>query len=243
MTLSNHPLAATMINQLNRVDVLTNNLSNSNTIGFKENSLAEGSFNSYLNRKESENEDISKLTKIMNMIPKIDNNYIDSKLGSITPTGNNLDFAITQLDTYFKVKTEGDSSDIQLTRDGAFKVSTDGFLIDSYSNKILDQKNKPIKVDKNFDFVSKISLVNIKWADLDKVGSNNYKITNEENLKTLDNSLTYLEQGSLEQSNTNSMKAMVALIDAQRRFEQAQKAMTGINEINKKVIDTIGNAR
>jgi flagellar basal-body rod protein FlgG len=85
--------------------------------------------------------------------------------------------------------------------------------------------------------------VNIKWADLDKVGSNNYKITNEENLKTLDNSLTYLEQGSLEQSNTNSMKAMVALIDAQRRFEQAQKAMTGINEINKKVIDTIGNAR
>jgi flagellar basal-body rod protein FlgG len=121
MTLSNHPLAATMINQLNRVDVLTNNLSNSNTIGFKENSLAEGSFNSYLNRKESENEDISKLSKIMNTIPKIDNNYIDSKLGSITPSGNNLDFAITQSDTYFKVKTGEGDSDIQLTRDELLK--------------------------------------------------------------------------------------------------------------------------
>jgi flagellar basal-body rod protein FlgG len=243
MTLSNHPLAATMINQLNRVDVLTNNLSNSNTVGFKEDGLAEGSFNSYLNKKEANHEDISKLSEIMNTIPKIDNNYIDSRLGSITPTGNNLDFAITQSDTYFRVKTGEGEKDIELTRDGGFKVATKGFLVDSHNHQILDKRDKPIKVDKNFDFIENISLVNVQWADLDKVGNNNYKITNEENLKQVDNSLKYLEQGSLEQSNTNSMKSMVALIDAQRRFAQAQKAITSIDEINKKVIDSIGNGR
>ena len=36
---------------------------------------------------------------------------------------------------------------------------------------------------------------------------------------------------------------MVGLIESQRRFEQAQKAMTGIDEINQKVIDKIGSNR
>ena len=36
---------------------------------------------------------------------------------------------------------------------------------------------------------------------------------------------------------------MVSLIEAQRKFEQSQKAIAGIDEINRKVIDTIGNGR
>ncbi len=48
-------------------------------------------------------------------------------------------------------------------------------------------------------------------------------------------------QGAIEKSNVNSVTAMVELIDAQRRFEQAQKAVTTIDELNSKVIDKIGN--
>ena len=36
---------------------------------------------------------------------------------------------------------------------------------------------------------------------------------------------------------------MVALIEAQRKFEQDQKAVNGIDDINAKVIDSIGNNR
>jgi len=43
-----YSLSATMVNQLNRVDVLSNNLANVNTYGFKEDNLVEGSFNHYL---------------------------------------------------------------------------------------------------------------------------------------------------------------------------------------------------
>ena len=36
---------------------------------------------------------------------------------------------------------------------------------------------------------------------------------------------------------------MVGLIEAQRKFEQSQKAITGIDQLNAKVIESIGNAK
>ena len=50
-------------------------------------------------------------------------------------------------------------------------------------------------------------------------------------------------QGSLEKSNVNTIRTMVGLIEAQRKFEQSQKAITGIDQINGKVIESIGNQR
>ena len=122
MTQGTHPLAASMINQLNRVDMISNNLANTNTVGFKEDSISEGSFNSYLERTNSEGKTVSNLSYIMNTVPKIDNHYINSALGSISPTGNNLDFALSQSDTYFKV--EAKNGEIQLSRNGEFKIAT-----------------------------------------------------------------------------------------------------------------------
>jgi flagellar basal-body rod protein FlgG len=48
-------------------------------------------------------------------------------------------------------------------------------------------------------------------------------------------------QGAIEKSNVNSVTAMVELIDAHRRFEQSQKAISTIDQINGKVIEQIGN--
>jgi len=238
MTQGTHQLAATMINQLNRVDTVSNNLANANTVGFKEDSLSEGSFNSYLNRVNEKGEDLSKHSYIMNTVPKIDNNYINSKLGSISITGNNLDFALSQADTYFKIQK--DDGSIELSRNGSFKI-LDNQLVTQNGYKVLDKDNKPILTTDSL-FSSKISLVSENFNDLDKIGNNNY-ISNNKNTKVIENNQDYIIQGSLEKSNTNSMKAMISLIDAQRRFEQAQKAMTGIDDMNKKVIDSIGNGR
>jgi flagellar basal-body rod protein FlgG len=48
---------------------------------------------------------------------------------------------------------------------------------------------------------------------------------------------------ALEKSNVNSIVSMVSLIESQRKFEQSQKAISGIDELNQKVIDSIGNGR
>ena len=238
MTQGTHQLAATMINQLNRVDVISNNLANLNTTGFKADSLSEGSFNSYLERATEKKENISKVSYIMNTVPKIDNNYINSKIGSLSITGNKFDFALSQSNTYFKIQMP--NGDIQLTRDGKFKT-LDNILVTQNGNKVLDHENKPINSSDSL-FVSKISLVSENFVDLKKVGNNNY-LSNNKNTKKIDNNLDYLVQGSIEKSNTNSVQSMISMIDAQRRFEQAQKAITSIDEINKKVIADVGSVR
>jgi flagellar basal-body rod protein FlgG len=234
-----YPLAAMMINQLNRVDMLSNNLANSNTNGFKQEHLSEGSFNRYLAQAQEKRENISKLTKITNDIPKIDNKYINKALGSVVPTQNPLDFAIKDENVFFKVKNPK-TGEIVLTKNGSFNI-LNNYLVTQNGYQVLQNNNEPIIAEE--DFATQISVVKTDFQNLDKQGNNNYRIKSQQNLEPLVDNEDYILQGALEKSNVNSVITMVGLIDSHRRFEQAQKAITGIDEINQKVIDKIGSNR
>ena len=101
-----YSLAASMINQINRVDVISNNLANANSNGFKQEGLSEGSFNNYLKKAEEANIAPTKLNTVLNTIPKIDSKYINNMSGPIVPTANELDFALNDRNAFFKVKNE-----------------------------------------------------------------------------------------------------------------------------------------
>mgnify|MGYP003447442595 FL=1 len=60
-------------------------------------------------------------------------------------------------------------------------------------------------------------------------------------MEIFENNDNMIVKGAVEKSNVNSVTAMVELIDAQRRFEQSQKAIKTIDELNSSVIDKIGN--
>ncbi len=92
MNQGTYPLAAAMINQINRLDMISNNLANTNTNGFKQEATSEGSFNYYLQRAAQEGFTPTKINEVTNTIPKIDAKYINSEQGPIMPTGNTLDF-------------------------------------------------------------------------------------------------------------------------------------------------------
>jgi len=99
-----YSLAASMVNQLNRVDVLSNNLANANTNGFKQDNLVEGSFNHFLEKNSQNIEKLTKYNLISNTVPKIDGDYVNAEIGSIVTTGNSLDFSLTTSDSFFKIK-------------------------------------------------------------------------------------------------------------------------------------------
>lgn len=240
MTQGTHTLAANMINQLNRVDTISNNLANANTKGFKQDNLVEGSFNNYLDKTREEKKEPMDMSTVMNTIPKIDGKYIDSTLGSITPTGNKLDFALSSSESFFKV--QDDKGNILLTRDGSFK-SLNGELVTQNGYKVLSQNNEPLVIDENEEFVNNMAIVKTNYNNLDKVGDNNYKAIDTNKVEDMQNQLQYIVKGSIEQSNVNGVKTMVSLIEAQRLFEQSQKAITGIDTINQKVIDSIGTIK
>jgi len=239
MTQGIHQLTASMVNQLNRVDVISNNLANANTVGFKEDNLAEGSFNRYLKEQEKKDEVVLKESLVMDTIPKIDSKYKDESVGSIKQTGNNLDFALKDKNMFFKVQnTQGN---IEYTRDGSFKV-LNGNLVTQNGYSVLNNQNEPINID-NPEFATTISIVSTDFKNLENIGNNNYKVINENQIMNIATSDTYMMQGALENSNVNTIRTMVGLIEAQRKFEQAQKGITGIDTINGKVIDSIGNGR
>jgi len=239
MTQGIHQLTASMVNQLNRVDVISNNLANANTVGFKEENLAEGSFNRYLKEQEKKDKVVLKESLVMDTIPKIDASYKSEIVGSIKQTGNNLDFALKTKDMFFKVQNE--QGNIEYTRDGSFKA-VDGKLVNQNNFPVLDNDNNTIDIN-NPNFSSSISMVQTDFKNLDKIGHNNYKAIDEKAIVVVNNPNEYMLQGALENSNVNTIRTMVGLIEAQRKFEQSQKAITGIDQINGKVIDSIGNGR
>ena len=236
MNQGTYPLAASMINQVNRLDQISNNLANVNTNGFKQEGTAETTFNYYLQMAQKHNVMPTKLSTVTNNIPKIDSKFINSEMGPIAMTGNNLDFALNSPDTFFKVQNA--AGDIVYTRDGAFK-NLDNFLVDGNGNNILNANNEPIVVDG--DVSSQVGVVKIPYENLEKIGDNTYLPKNPNQMEVFENNDNLVVKGAIEKSNVNSVSAMVELIDAHRRFEQAQKAVKTIDDLNASLIEKIGS--
>lgn len=230
-----YPLAASMINQINRLDQISNNLANTNTYGFKQEGTTETTFNYYLQRIQEEGKAPTKENIVTNNIPKIDSKYINGEMGPIMMTGNNLDFALNNSDTFFKIQNE--NGDIVYTRDGSFK-NLDGFLVDGNGNNVLNTDNEPIEVEEGFS--AQIGVSRADYKNLEKIGNNTYSLKNQNEIENLENNDNMIVQGAVESSNVNSVSAMVELIDAHRRFDQSQKAIKSIDELNAALIDKIG---
>lgn len=242
MNQGTYPLAASMINQMNRVEIVANNLANSKTFGFKEEGLAEGSFNNYLKKAQLNGEKTSYINEITNKIPKIDQKYISERQGAIVQTGNTLDFALTTPNTYFSILNE--NGETQYTRNGAFK-NLDGFIVDGNGNNVLSADGEPLAFEDGFR--QAIGVFNIESKNIEKVGDNNYKLKDQNLLAQQvipqEDNETFILQGSVESSNVNSVRSMVALIEAQRNMERVQKGITGIDDLNSKVIQKIGDSK
>ena len=77
MNQGTYPLAASMINQFNRLDQISNNLANINTNGFKQEGTTETTFNYYLKKAQEQGEIPTKINSVTNNIPKIDSKFIN----------------------------------------------------------------------------------------------------------------------------------------------------------------------
>lgn len=236
---SNYPLAAAMINQLNRVDMIANNLANANTHGYKQTSMTEGTFNNYLNKSHNHSPLVTKLNTINNNVPKLDSKFTNEQLGALVQTGNTLDFALKDKDTFFKIQNA--NGETLLTRDGSFKV-VNNVLVNSENLPVLSAQDEPIEIEEGEEFADLIGVAKTSYTNIEKIGNNNYVILDPNEVENLaDDNTQYILNGTLEKSNVNSVNTMVALIDAQRRFDQSQKAIQSLGEMSTTLLEKIGN--
>ena len=227
------------------LDILSNNLANSNTGGFKLDrefySLYQGEQTMPANGQQA------------TTLPVIQKGWTDFQQGLVTPTGNQLDLAI-EGKGFFAV--DGPSGPLY-TRNGAFKLSPAGVLttIDGYPVRAVSPDNQPPKkiqtvsqnpiqisvdgtVQQDGQNLGQIQLMN--FADtgvLNKMGNSYYRV--DPKVKPTAAKDATVGQGKIEGSNVAPAESAVRLVDLMRQYEMLQKAVTVAAEMNKQAIDQV----
>jgi flagellar basal-body rod protein FlgF len=250
-----------------KLDTIANNLANVNTPAFKRDQQI---FNEYLTANEKPPEVIqvprvpSSIESFYDMQGG-DKSYVDAKgtftdfsQGGLKPTGNTLDVAIDGKG-FFEVATPGG---IKLTRSGNFTldgngqlVTKDGFPVlkageagsDPSSRTIRFDASGPISISDSGDIsqgtevVAKLSLVEVKNPDsLQKTGNMMYGFKKNMTPDMSDVKNPSMKQGFVEASNVNIVQEMTDMIQTNRVFESAQKAISAYDSMSDKLVNVVG---
>jgi len=227
-----------------RLDILTNNLANVNTVGFKEDKLY-----FHLPDKEEDSRSLQKAKGFV-MAPPAQpyETRTDFTPSALRPTNNVLDLAI-QGEGFFCVQTpEGKNytrrGDFSLTKDGNL-ITKEGYPVLGKGGEIILQGKKitvndegEISVDGNT--VDKLKVVGIgKPHMLQKISGTLFKSrdgqVDEKELKNIK-----IKQGFLETSGVNGVRTMTEMIDVLRGYESYQKVIHFLSDVSKKSINDVG---
>ncbi|MCK4379165.1 MAG: flagellar hook basal-body protein, partial [Deltaproteobacteria bacterium] len=129
-----------------RLDIMTNNLANLNTTGFKREMPVFSSVLAQQNVKFSEPGFSQARMEYVNAAFTQDN-QVDFKPGALQPTGNKLDVAI-EGDAFFVVRSPRDGNDYY-TRAGGFGLNSSKEMISADGNVLLntDGVGQPLVID------------------------------------------------------------------------------------------------
>ncbi len=239
-----------------RLNVISNNLANVSTTGFKKDNYAfhdtfQRFAHDYLPDAKTFVRDKELWPKAyVQARPRLGGQYSDMSQGSMQSTGNPLDVALAG-DGFLKVRTpKGDF----MTRNGSFQLSSDGRLITEQGfevlggggpitlprdNKIQIDANGAIRVDGNQ--VGALDLVNVSDPKaIEKVGKNLYQIRKGSKATEIPTEGLQVQQGYLEKANVEIVGELVNMMEAQRAFEIYQKLMTTTDSMESLVINKIG---
>ena len=226
-----------MVNEMNRLDVMTNNLANVDTNGYKKEGATAEPFRTQLA-------------------------YTDYTQGSFRVTDNKYDCAIDG-NGFFAISftDKAGNTSVKYTRDGAFTISTDGFLRTKDGDYVLNQNgaqngnpaaNNYIQLDPNLDFtidsegfiyqndqlVAQLGLVDFENYDfLSKYGENMYDLV--EGGQAIE-AAGAIEQGYLEASNVKVVDEMVSMITIARAYESNQKMIQTFDSMLDKAVNQVG---
>lgn len=244
-----------MLNEQRRMDIMTNNLANATTAGFKMESSTSQSFDKVLGikiRDVSEAYNDRSIGK-MSLGVKLGEVFTDFQQGALRETAGKYDLALSG-EGFFAVRVvdaNGNESE-KYTRDGNFRLTQDGFVTDVYGNRLKTESGVlqvPVdvvdisistdgKVFADNQMIDKIKVVDFENYDyIEKFGNNLYK--------TVDGAVEKLSeaqvlQGYIEQSNVNPVREMVNLITITRAYEANQKMIQSSDSIMEKAVNSIG---
>ncbi|OQA16109.1 MAG: Flagellar basal-body rod protein FlgG [Firmicutes bacterium ADurb.Bin356] len=241
-------LSAThMLVQRRKVDVITNNIANMDTAGYKADKLVSRSFKDMLLVQTGKPAAFGSVGPL-NTGVHIDELITSFKEGSLEPTGRTLDLAIAG-DGFFAVSTLAGE---RYTRNGAFTLNSEGFLVTADGNRVLGtagfiQLDSPeFSIDELGNVINaegetagSLKLVHFEdKAGLSKLGDGLFINRSNQAAQAADGAKVF--QGFLETSNTEAANEVFELMAASRTYETSQRVIRMLDDSLAKAVNEIG---
>ena len=237
-----------MKTNMNRMDVISNNLANVDTAGFKRELPVQRSFTEHLMHAiGGPGASVLGPTQIGQVRPGnfVDEVHLDFRNGALRQTGGQLDLAIVG-DGFFSVSMtdQQGQATTRYTRNGAFTLDSnqqlrtmEGHLVQSASggpitipsgSEIAIAGNGAVYVrdpaDASLTLVDTIQIVSFENPQsLRQFGDNTFNTTAESVQTDFTGNVL---SGHLETSNVNIVREMVEMIAIQRNYEANQRVLT-----------------
>lgn len=244
--------AAGLFSQQKATNVISNNIANSTTAGFKTQATMESSFGDHLVSRLSGLEGVSANNIGPGSFMTVNSSeYTDFTQGNVESTGRNVDMALSG-DGFFLVESE--TYGTVLTRNGQFEIDSDGELSLPGVGKVLNDGEDTIGLESSNFTVGSDGVIRVDGEEVDTLYV--VKPNEEAVMKSVGNGVfqcddydqaeteTYtVLQGNIEKSNINLAQEMSKLMAGQNHFNscaQILKIYDGINELTVNQIGKIG---
>lgn len=229
------------------LDVVANNIANSNTAGFKGERML---FQEEVERA-GQVESFAKNTSFV-----LDRGtYMDGSQGALSQTGNPLDIAL-QGDGWFGYETV--NGDVAYGRDGRLTIDAQGNLTTMSGHRVLDAGGAPIAIPEEAlgglsiaqdgtitndqgEIFANIGLFQFSENQaFEKIGDGLMRYTGNDAPLPAFNASVY--QGFIESSNVQPIMEMTRMIEIQRAYDQSQKLTEQAHDLSKNTIGRLGRA-
>ena len=241
-----------MYNEQKRLDVISNNLANSATVGFKKEGATSQSFDDVLAIKVRDDHGDAYIGN-MSLGVKIGEVYTDYSQGSVRETGNTYDLAIDGSGFFTIDYTDANgNTSTRYTRAGEFLITKEGYVVTSEGQHLMGESQwlqvpvdvVEVMVDTDGTVyadgtaVDKVRLTDFEdYNYLKKFGETMYQPVQGAVEKDATGSIL---QGFTEQSNVNVVSEMVNLINITRAYEANQKVIKAMDDLLQIDVSSVG---
>lgn len=242
-----------MVNEMNRMDILANNLANADTTAYKKEGTTSRTFADELaiKIKDTSHNGFPQKLGTMSFVTQIGQVYTDYSTGNFKITDTETDFAL-EGNGFFAVSftDKNGNTSMKLTRDGNFILDREGYLRTKDGDYVLNAEgarntnpnpanyvhldttesiyvNEEGYIYQDDELVGTLGVVDVENYDyLEKYGENLYNIVNGGVITAAN---ARIHQGAIETSNVNVVSEMVNMIAIQRAYEAGQKVIQSVD--------------
>lgn len=241
--------AAGALLQQMRLDMLSNNLANVNTTGYKADTPV---FRVTTNEKQTSSPSNATPTagRLSPYAPPMEA-LTNFSPGPLAKTGNSLDVAIVGKG-FFEIQAPEGS---RFTRKGSFTINEDGVLSTAEGWPVMGQGGA-ITIDGSRIEISDVGEIYVDGEavdtlqlvdfpepyNLNKTGDTFFVPKSGVESQAMEEGTAQVAQGFLESSNVNAIRTMTELIETLRVFESYQRIIRSADEATAKTVSEVGRS-